>query len=141
MAMVCTHCGSGDYRKNGSYKGVQRFYCRTCTGYFSTRPRKFDYAAKARVLDMYLNNVGIRKSARFVGASPALVLRWLRAAGHQLAEQLRRTSQEVEEALPDVIEMDEIYTFVKKNGSGQSYGLLILGPKAVLLRTSSAMKA
>ena len=140
MSKVCNHCGSCNFRKNGSYKGVQRYLCNDCKGYFSTKVRKFDYAAKSKAIDMYLNNVGIRKTARFIGASPTLILRWIRAAGMRLAEQLEQASEQVKEELPDVIEMDEIYTFVKKNSSGQSYGLLILEGKAVLLRTSSEIK-
>jgi transposase-like protein len=136
--MVCTHCGSSNYRKNGSYQGVQRYRCMQCLGYFSTRPRKFDYASKEKALDMYLNNVGIRKIARFIGCSPALALRWIKTAGERLSLQLEQAGAQVKDQLPDVIEMDEIYTFVKKNSSGQSYGLLIVGGKPALLRMSSA---
>jgi hypothetical protein len=63
---------------------------------------------------MYLNNVGIRKIARFVGASPAGVLRWIRKE-HQ-ALQARLAAQPASgDGEPDVIEMDEVYTFVQKN--------------------------
>lgn len=37
----------------------------------------------------------------------------------------------------DIIELDEIYTYVKKRKKGQSYGLLILGEESVLLRLPS----
>lgn len=138
MVMVCTRCGSDKYRKNGSYKGVQRYRCLRCKGYFSTVVRKFDYAAKAKALDMYLNNVGIRKVARFIGCSPALVVRWIKAAGERLSLQLAEAKDKIKDQLPDVIEMDEIFTYVKKNSNEQSYGLLILEGKPVLLRMSSA---
>ena len=81
VAMQCTRCGSTHYRKNGSSHGVQRYVCKACGCYFSARPRKFSYADKQRALDMYLNNVGIRKIARFMGASPALIVRWMKAFG------------------------------------------------------------
>ena len=136
--MNCHHCGSVEYRRNGSYKGVQRFICQDCQRSFTSRGERFSRETKEQALDMYLNNVGIRKAARFVGASPAAVLKWIRGAGERLAEQLRKTADTVADDLPDVIEMDEIYTFVKKNSAGQSFGLLIVGDKAALLPIRSA---
>jgi transposase-like protein len=137
MRIQCTRCGSSDYRRNGSHAGVQRYRCRDCGAYFSDRKRKFDYSDKARALDMYLNNVGIRKVARFTGASPASVVKWIRAAGMRLLRQLAQASKEVADRLPDVIEMDEIYTHVQKNSAAPSYGLLILDGRPVLLRMPS----
>ena len=135
--MQCTRCGSHHYRKNGTSHGVQRYVCKACGCYFSARPRKFSYADKQRALDRYLNNVGIRKVARFMGASPALIVRWIKAFGAQLSRQLQQAAQSVEDTVPDVIEIDEIYTFVQKNGSVPSYGLLIVADRVVLLRMSS----
>ena len=90
---------------------------------------------------MYLNNVVIRKVARFIGASPALVVRWIKIFGAQLVEQLQQAAELVEAEVPDVIEMDEIYSFVQKNSSAPSYGLLIVEDRVVLLRMSSAKGA
>jgi transposase-like protein len=39
----------------------------------------------------YLNNVGIRKIARFTGVSPPAVLKWIRKAAAALAERLSAT--------------------------------------------------
>ena len=136
--MHCHHCGSVEYRKNGSYKSVQRFICKDCGRSFTSRGERFSREVKEKALDMYLNNVGIRKVARFVGASPASVVKWIRTAGERLAEQLRQTANAVASDLPDVIEMDEIYTFVQKNSAGRSFGLLIVGDKVVLLPIRSA---
>lgn len=82
---------------------------------------------------MYLNNVGIRKIARFVKASPAGVLKWIRAAHARLSQQLEHAKQSLNQHVPDVIEMDEIYTFVQKNSNGPSYGLLIVEHSVALL--------
>ena len=136
--MQCTRCGSTHYRKNGTSHGVQRYVCQACGCSFSARPRKFSYADTQRALDMYLNNVGIRKVARFMGASPALIVRWIKAFGAQVSQQLQQAAESVEAEIPDVIEMDEISTFVHKNGSVPSYGLLIVEDRVALLRMSSA---
>ncbi|MCL2298149.1 MAG: hypothetical protein FWC38_02790, partial [Proteobacteria bacterium] len=74
--MQCTHCGSTSYVKNGSYKGSQRYRCKDCGRAFSDKVRKFTYADKERFLHMYLNNVGIRKSALFMGCSSSMPNRW-----------------------------------------------------------------
>lgn len=135
--MHCHHCGSESFRKNGSYQGVQRYICKQCGRSFTNRPRRFGRCVKEQALDMYLNNVGIRKIARFVGASSTAVIKWIRSAREQLSEQLRQAGEQLACELPEVIEMDEIYSFVKKNSSGQSYGLLIVGGSVALLPIAS----
>jgi transposase-like protein len=86
---------------------------------------------------MYLNNVGIRKIARFSGASSTAVIKWIRAARQNLSNRCHQAAEQIAAEWPDVIEMDEIYTFVKKNSNGRSYGRLIAGEKVVLLPTVS----
>jgi transposase-like protein len=139
--MSCHHCGSEHSRKNGHSQGVQRYLCKSCRRTFSSNGERFDKALKAQALDMYLNNVGIRKIARFTGVSPAGVLKWIRKAAQAMAERLTAAAAQVQDDLPDVIEMDEIYTYVQKNSAAPSYGLLILDGRAVLLRISSATPA
>ena len=131
--MECLYCGSVNYRKNGTARGLQRYRCKDCHHYFSEKPRKFSYKDKRRALDMYLNNVGIRKIAYFLGASPTLILRWIRNFGEELSEKLAKTSETIKDNVPDIIEMDEIYTFIQKNSKEPQYGLLIAGNSVVLL--------
>jgi transposase-like protein len=135
--MPCTHCGSRTYIRNGSYNGSQRFICKECGRAFSDRVRKFTYADKVRFLDMYLNNVGIRKAARFMGCSSSLLVRWVREFAKNLRRQLERAEQELEsDNIPDIIEMDEIHTRLKNGGFEFPYGLLILEGDIKLLRMS-----
>ena len=130
----CTHCGESNYIKNGSYQGIRRYRCKGCGKSFSDKVRKFNYEDKERALEMYMNNVGIRKAAGFMRCSPALIVRWIKAFGERIAKQVKRASEELETKQPDVIEMDEIYTFVKKSGAEPWYGLLIAGDDIALLR-------
>lgn len=131
--MKCHHCESKEYRKNGRYQNVQRYICKQCGRSFTSRGERYAKSVKEHALTMYLNNVGIRKIARFVSASPAGVLKWIRAARGRLAEQLHTAADSVEKALPDVIEMDEIYTYVQKKANGPSFGLLIVDGNVALL--------
>ncbi|MDR0247491.1 MAG: hypothetical protein LBI16_03725 [Burkholderiales bacterium] len=135
--MQCTRCGSTDYVKNGSYKGSQRYICKECHKAFSDRVRKFTYADKERFLRMYLNNMGIRKSALFMGCSSSMPNRWIREFAQNLRRRLQKAEAMLEEGkIPSIIEMDEIYTRVKKGAQESKYGLLILEGQARLLRIS-----
>lgn len=132
--MECLRCGSTDFKRNGAHKGVQRYQCKACKRFFSDRIRKFSYDDKRRALEFYLNNTGVRKTARFMRCSSAMVVRWVREAAQNLKLQLSQASLRLDESLPDIIELDEIYTKVKKTPGGLPYGLLILGGEARLLR-------
>jgi transposase-like protein len=117
--MICPQCQSGDLRRSGLKQGAQRYRCKACGRYMTDKPPRFSPELKAQAVDMYLNNVGIRKIARFVGASPAGVLRWIRKEHARLQARMSRSDQPRNAAVPDIIEMDEIYTFVQKNRSGR----------------------
>ena len=112
--MVCPGCESSDLIKRGRKSGYQRFVCRRCGRYSTDRQPKFSAQTKAQAIRMYMNSMGIRAIGRVLGASPAAVLTWIRKEHAALQQRLGQAAP-VEEALPDVIEMDEIYTYVQKN--------------------------
>lgn len=116
--MECPGCRSTDLVKRGRKGGYQRYCCRMCGRYSTDRAPRFSAETKAKAVEMYLNNVGIRKIARFVGASPAGVLRWIRKEHRAVQARLAAPSAS-RDTDADVIEMDEVYTFVKKNSSGR----------------------
>ena len=59
-----------------------------------------------------LNSVGIRKTALFLGVSHKSVINWINKA--QISKEVQRANSP-DEKVADSIEIDEIYTFVKKN--------------------------
>jgi len=124
--------------KSSKFSGIQRYKCKQCKRSFSDKARKFTYSDKERFLDMYLNNVGIRKSAKFMKCSPSMPVRWVREFADNLRKQLQNININTENQLPDIIEMDEIYTRIKKGEIMCRYGLLILDGEAKLLHISSA---
>ena len=133
----CHHCYSDNYKKNGSTDGVQRYICKTCKRTFSSNGERFDKSVKEQAIKMYLNNAGIRKIALFLNASPAGVLKWIKKAGQDISFRLSTASDQIKDDLPDIIEMDEIFTYIKKNSKDLSSGLLILGDKVVLFPITS----
>ena len=54
MQVLCHHCGSGEYMKNATYKGVQRYKCNLCKRSFTSRGELFSKAIKDKELLMYL---------------------------------------------------------------------------------------
>ena len=112
-----------------------RYKCKSCSHYFSDKVRKFSYKDKERAVMMHLKGVGIRKVAEFMNCSASLIVRWIRAFSNSLRKRLAAEEEAFScEQLPDIIEMDEIHTCVKKGDVGSRYGLLIHGGEAKLLR-------
>ena len=133
MKRACPYCERKKSVKRGLSKGKQRYRCNACRRTFSDGAHsqgKKDFA-----LLLYLNNNGIRQISRILKISPSLVLKWLKKAHKHLLELLARRGRIKREV--DVIELDEIYTYVKKNFADSRYGLLIADGKSVLLRLSS----
>ena len=78
MEKLCPHCGRKKFTKNGSCKGFQGYQCKSCQRNFSDKPLKFSSEQKREAIEMYLNNVGIRKIAKFIGCSPPSVIYWIK---------------------------------------------------------------
>ena len=66
-----------------------------------------------QAVKMSLNGVGVRKTALLLGTSHVNVLNWLKKAHATMTESLEKTNADYSEEV-DVIELDEIYTFVQK---------------------------
>jgi len=113
-------------------KGYQRYKCNACGRTFSGTQDKHSKEKKRMSVWMTLNGVGIRKTALLLGTSHTNVENWLKAAHKNMVEFLKMSHSDYSEEI-DVIELDEIYTFVQKKGGDTRYGLLILDGKSVLL--------
>ncbi|MBB5044850.1 IS1 family transposase [Shinella fusca] len=116
--MDCPSCGGTDLIKRGSKAGHQRYRCRTCGRYSTDSPPKFSAQTKAMAIEMYMNSMGIRAIGRVLRASPATVLNWIRKE-HAVLQHKLAQAEPTDTGIPDVIEMDEIYTYVQKNSGGR----------------------
>jgi transposase-like protein len=116
--MDCPHCQSAELIKRGRKDGYQRFMCRMCGRYCTDKQPKFSADTKALAVEMYMNNMGIRAIGRVLKASPAAVLNWIRKE-HDAIQQRQARTTPAPANVPDIIEMDEIYTYIQKNGSGR----------------------
>lgn len=116
--MNCSGCGGVSLIKHDRKAGHQRYLCRTCGRYSTDSQPKFSPQTKAMAIEMYMNSMGIRAIGRVLGASSAVVLNWIRKE-HAAIGQKQAGQGSVPSDGPDIIEMDEIYTYVQKNAAGQ----------------------
>ena len=88
---------------------------------------------RLKVLKMYLEGVGMRSIERLEGVSNVLVLYWVRHYAELLSAAMK--SQPLPDKLEDVeiLEIDELFTFYKKNKDAPMFGLLRTGTKLKLL--------
>jgi len=116
--MDCPGCNGTELIKRGSKAGHQRYRCRACGRYCTDSQPRFSAQTKAMAIQMYMNSMGIRAIGRVLKASPAAVLNWIRKEHAALQQRLAEQGP-VQADGPDIIEMDEIYTYVQKNDVGQ----------------------
>ena len=114
--MHCPQCDGADLVKRGRKAGHQRYRCRACGRYCTDSQPRFSAQTKAMAIEMYMNSMGIRAIGRVLGASPAAVLKWIRKEHGAIQHRLAQAAP-TDTGVPDIIEMDEIYTYVKKNSS------------------------
>jgi len=107
---ICIYCGSQAVKKNGRCNNIQRYICNSCSRTFSKEGKRiYSDEQKAKAITFYLNNCGVRKTALFVGCSPATVINWVRAASDEVQRKQSLPKPTSCESA-DIIEMDEIYT-------------------------------
>ena len=113
---------------NGKILGRQRYCCKDCNYHFSrTSPRGVPLEKKLLALRLYKEGLGFRSIGRVIGVSNVAVLKWVRETGKVLRERvLAQTPQDAEGI--EIIEIDEMWHFTKKNSKNYGYGLLYLVP-------------
>ena len=116
ITIVCGKCRSENISKNGHNRGAQRYKCKECGVTFSEKPPRFSEAVKKQAVEMVLNGTGIRKTAKIVKSSATSVINWLKEA-HKILKAVKEWEKPSEKS--DIIELDEIYTYVKKKCSRQ----------------------
>ena len=116
--LVCKHCGSGSFVRNGMAHGRQRYRCQACGRSFTaTPPRGKPPAMKALAGLLYaLGHVSQGMIAKLLGVSHVAVYKWGRAAGETTPGPSAAPSS-------GIVQIDEMWHFVdgKKTrfGSGR----------------------
>ena len=122
MALRCKRCGSEEHVKNGFMKGLQRYRCKACgLNFTDTPPRGKPFALKLVAVLLYVSGLSMNRTAKLVGVSTPTVQAWI----EQFAKAHARKPEPQGRAV--VIELDEMWHFLKKRPTSSGCGRLGIG--------------
>ena len=86
---------------------------------------------------MYMNNVGIRSIERILKVSNVLILNWIKNIGKNIERIINNNDIEKKKNKKNIniLEMDELYSYVKKNEIKLKYGLLLIETETEEIKT------
>jgi transposase-like protein len=119
--MNCPKCKSTEKVKDGIVKERQRYQCKKCKYRYTVEQRGKPMALKKLALQMYLEGLGFRSIERILNVSNVTVMNWIKSFGKQLHE-FRKEESDVE-----IIELDEIHTYIRSKKTTVGSGLLLIG--------------
>ena len=147
MEIKCKKCNSEAKVKNGFMKDKQRYKCKECGHNYTEGDGRTAYnnIIKQYVIRMYLNNCGIRRIAHIMEIPLTTTFSWIENAGKIVDEIVKSKRDEEENSDIEILEMDELFTFIKKNrektkkqenlaAHTPEYGLLSIGIDLKILR-------
>jgi transposase-like protein len=140
---VCKFCNSGRLVKDGKVRGKQRYRCKDCCREQVEGDGRVKYENKIKksAVVLYLEGNGMRAIARILSEIFETriyfqtIAKWLKQAGHIVEEEVR--NMQTTDKVIDIVEMDELFTYIKKNKIRSEYGLLLTGMNSVYLNLKS----
>ncbi len=119
MGLRCKRCGSEEQVKNGLMRGKQRYLCKGCGLNFTDTPaRGRPLAIKAAAVLLYVSGLSMNRTAKLLGVSTPTVQAWLEQFAAAYAQKPEPEGRAV------VIELDEMWHYVKKSQSRSGSGKL-----------------
>jgi transposase-like protein len=121
----CKKCQSTDIVKNGLQDGVQRYKCKVCSGVFRGKAAKYSAEFKLDTVMMYINSMGIRAIARVKKIHNSVVSLWIKKMGAVVKDAFIQKIEEVQEKDINIVELDELFTYIKKKKIKRMYLVLL----------------
>ncbi len=119
MGLRCKRCESEEQVKNGLMRSKQRYRCKACGLNFTDTPaRGKPLAMKATAVLVYVSGLSMNRTAKLLGVSTPTIQAWL----EQFAAVYARKPEPEGRAV--VIELDEMWHYVKKSPSRSGSGRL-----------------
>ncbi len=119
--MDCPKCKHTEKTKDGIVRGKQRYRCKSCN-YRYTVEKKSDVKppeVKRLALEMYLEGLGFRSIGRILKISHVTVYYWVKHWGEKV-------SLPKKEAPVEIIELDEMHSYIVNKKTTVGYGLLLI---------------
>lgn len=121
--MKCPKCGKEHYTKNGIQKGKQRYKCKECgCNYTKSFKQGYPIEIKRKAIKYYLDGMCFRRIERLLVVSHVSVIYWVRDLAKKL-RNLEEARKGIKVPKERIIELDELYTYIKKNEISSGCGL------------------
>ena len=119
MGLRCKRCGSDEHVKNRLMRNKQRYLCKGCGLNFTDTPaRGKPLALKAAAVLLYVSGLSMNRTAKLLGVSTPTVQAWLEQFAQAYAQKPEPEGRAV------VIELDEMWHYLKKSPSRSGFGRL-----------------
>src|ERR671911_2210016 len=119
MGLRCKRCGGEEHVKNGLMRGKQRYRCKACgLNFTDTPPRGMPLAMKVTAVLLYLSGLSMNRTAKLLGVSTPSVMAWIEQFAAAFAQKPGPEGRAV------VVELDEMWHFLKKSGTSSGSGRL-----------------
>jgi transposase-like protein len=130
----CRYCGCEKLRKDGTRNGVRKWRCMECNRSQEETDSRVKYSEKERKIAvvLYLEGCGYRMTARILVDIFEKIFRWQTVTKWIKQEAKKLPEVSCKTKIP-ILEMDELYTYVKKETIRPGYGLLLIGTDAYLI--------
>ncbi len=106
----CPHCHATRYQVKAGFNrsGSQRYRCTPCGRKYTPDPQPQGYvdAVRQQAVRLYVDGLNLRRIARLLQVNHQSVANWVKS----YVDQLPNAPQPADP--PDVLEMDELFTFV-----------------------------
>ena len=120
MGLRCKRCGSEEPVKNGRMRGQQRYLCKGCgLNVTDTPTRGKPLALKVAAVLLYVSGLSMNRTAQLLGVSTPTIPAWL--------EQFAAAYAQKPEGRAVVIELDEMWHYLKKSPNRSGSGRLGIG--------------
>lgn len=119
MGLRCKRCGSEEQVKNGLMRGKQRYRCKACgLNFTATPPRGMPLRVKVTAVLLYLSGLSMNRTAKLLGVSTPTVMTWIERFAEVYAQKPEPEGRAV------VVELDEMWHYLKKSGTSSGSGRL-----------------
>jgi len=117
--MSCPKCNHDHIIKSGRVKGSRRWKCKGCGFQFTrTTPRGKPIWQKSLVVFLYCHGVSMNALAKMFQVQTSSILKWIRRFAKEHYEKPEPKGKAI------VMELDEMWHYIKKNGRNSGYGKL-----------------
>jgi transposase-like protein len=147
MGTTCKRCGLDAVCKNGFVVGKQRYLCKVCGTNFTEGDGRKKHSPRVvrAAIDLYVEGNGFRRISRLlkkifnVDVCYQLVIHWIKSAAEKI--DLMKPESEAQKNKVPLLELDELFSYIKKKQIKSEYGLLLIETGYVLLDLKSSAQA